>query len=698
MSTVVITTENESRLQASTAVGLPWHPTVFGPAIADQLAALISRYWREALRHGEIDVDHEVDIIDLCPGDGQTGSMLCAALSRRLQGLDTLRCRYLAVVPEEQSLMQSHGAESSGRIAMQCLGWNILDATDQPKLQHDDRPYRVANPLVVLTHDAWSKLRQTLYGIHYGKLLRANLMTLAMSNTGKDSEQLWLPADTREWGEALAPLLKRYLHEFNSSPVVFPSAGIVLTEKIAALAGDQVLLVSMGDGHSDEKTLRLASFADIIGDYRESGRLPVNFQLMAAWMRARGGSVVDVDLSSGEILQLQLLCRTAPQERLQSVARCVDSALFSSGHHLVEVCKHLGPSVSLATRLNLLQMSRHDPKVFAAEAQQIVMAMSKGSDFNREDWHRSLESVWANHRIYPVEEALYRRIATVAMHCGHWGFARRVLADGMALLGENAEDIAHLAWCEIRTGNLSAGRQQIARALAMDGSSPLALEIDRRASSKALARDTQWLVELRDATEPLFLEPLDQSHADDYLRQYRDPQIAIMTGLPGLKTADEVRRWIAEQEKEAGRVNFAVMHRDWGFVGFINLAVSGHAAFFCFWTGVDFQGVGFATAAGRLACAHAAACGVPVMLTSAYKDNHRSMRALRRLGFEEMRIRACPPDQDRIFFSLIDASAGEVDTADELVNYYAREKLPMQFEGRQSEDLANADSHREVTS
>jgi RimJ/RimL family protein N-acetyltransferase len=154
-----------------------------------------------------------------------------------------------------------------------------------------------------------------------------------------------------------------------------------------------------------------------------------------------------------------------------------------------------------------------------------------------------------------------------------------------------------------------------------------------------------------------------------------------MTGLPALNTLDEVRRWIQSQPDELGRVNFAVMHADWGFVGFINLAVSAHAAFFCFWTGVDFQGAGFATAAGRLACAYAATIGVPIMLTSAYKDNHRSTRALSRIGFTPLSIRALPPDQDRIFFSLIDPTAGPVDSNRELVDYYAREKLPLQFEG-----------------
>jgi hypothetical protein len=45
----------------------------------------------------------------------------------------------------------------------------------------------------------------------------------------------------------------------------------------------------------------------------------------------------------------------------------------------------------------------------------------------------------------------------------------------------------------------------------------------------------------------------------------------------------------------------------------------------------------------------------------------------------ELATRALPPDQDRIFFSLIDQSAGAVDSHIELVNYYQRENLPMQF-------------------
>ncbi len=266
------------------------------------------------------------------------------------------------------------------------------------------------------------------------------------------------------------------------------------------------------------------------------------------------------------------------------------------------------------------------------------------------------------------------------MHCGHWGLARSVLLHSLAERGENPDDLANLAWCEARTGKLGKAIELVTRSLAMDSCHLLANEVSRRLGERLVVRDGGWNVELHDPVLPIVLEPLDASHAQALSHQYRDSQIAVMTGLPVMSDPDKVRQWIAESQQDPGRVTYAVMHRDFGFVAFINLAVSGHAAFFCFWTGVDFQGQGFATAAGRLACRHAAACGVPLILTSAYKDNHRSVRALKRLGFGELAIRALPPDHERIFFSMVDTSATQTYDCDaELIAYYRREELPMEF-------------------
>ena len=660
---------------------LPLHPGVFGPAVADQLAALIVRHWREAIRSGEFEPGHPFDVLDLCPGSGHSGTMLSAAISRRIAGMDAICFRYLPICPPSQPIELTHRQDAFAKAELCCLLWDVADPESEPYLLGQSETYRPRNPVVLLANDAWAQLPQQLYAAHYGKLMRARLAVIVADDSQKSNEELWTGAEADEWGSDLAPMLHRYLQEFNSSPIVFPSTAIAVIDRIVGLSGGRALLISLGDGHSRELKLRLASFADVIAAYRETGRLPVNFQLIAECMRARGGEVVDVAMSSGEILQLLLVSQSSTRERVQAISRCIEPALFAASHHLVEACRSLGASVSLATRLNLLQMSRHDPKVFAAEDRQILQALSKGDDADRDAWRFALEKVWENHRMYPADHGLHRRIAAVAMHCSHWGFARSVLQHSMQVCGINAEDLSNLAWCEVRTGQLQLGKQLITQALEQDASSTLAQEVSRRISERLKARDNAWLVELQHESLPIVLEPLDQSHAEAYFRQYRDPQIAVMTGLPALKTLDEVRNWIISQDNEQGRVNFAVMHADWGFVGFINLAVSVHAAFFCFWTGVDFQGAGFATAAGRLACAYAVKLGVPVMLTSAYKDNHRSTRALSRIGFIPLSIRALPPDQDRIFFSLIDPAAGSVNSERELVDYYDREKLPLQFEG-----------------
>jgi RimJ/RimL family protein N-acetyltransferase len=128
------------------------------------------------------------------------------------------------------------------------------------------------------------------------------------------------------------------------------------------------------------------------------------------------------------------------------------------------------------------------------------------------------------------------------------------------------------------------------------------------------------------------------------------------------------------------------MHSDEGFVGYINLAISGHAAFFCFWTGVDFQGRGWATIAGKLVCDFAEKTGITVLLTSAYTDNQRSIRALGRIGFYEIPIRAMPPDHERIFYFLKSPLSANFDIVSELKNYYIREKISLEFPSLQNEE------------
>ena len=94
------------------------------------------------------------------------------------------------------------------------------------------------------------------------------------------------------------------------------------------------------------------------------------------------------------------------------------------------------------------------------------------------------------------------------------------------------------------------------------------------------------------------LEPLTTEHAEAFFEQYRDPSIGKLTNLPTLTSFKEVQDWIAEETSTENSYNYAVLLLKQGFVGFVNVTVSEHAAFFGIWLGTKYQGKGLGTEIG----------------------------------------------------------------------------------------------------
>jgi RimJ/RimL family protein N-acetyltransferase len=667
---------NENTSEALSA----FHLGKFSPAVAEQYAAMICCFWRTAQKNGKYSPGNSLDVIDLCPTEG-SASLLKRSIGRRLDGIQSVDYRYLPVFSHTQIKQDSTASRSQNSFSPwpeASLLWNPQVAEALPVWLNTGASYVPSNPLIVLCHDAWCQTEQRLYAIHYGKLLRADLALLVSDDSAKSGE-LWQASVDTDWDSSLADVLKRYMIELNSSPIPYPSGALSIIGRLISISARPILFVSNAKGQGEELEIRLGSFSELAKEYRRSNRLPVNFQLIAHWVKAHRGASAGISLSSQQYLHINMFGVPDPDVWVRKISRCVEPSLFSGSEQLASVSHALGRTANLEARMHLLQLSRFDPAVFLASDKELVAAFSSAGEFDRKAWRSVLEQVWENRGACPHEESFHRRLATAAMYCGHWGFARHVLHEGMQRFAVNATDVAHLAWCDVRTGRLTRGESLVKQALTLDKDNPLAHQVAARLTDRLQARDEFWRTSLQHDQLPIVLEPLEEPHLEAYFHQYRDPQIAVMTGLPALNSMDDARKWFASQAQEPGKVNFAIMHEDWGFVGFINLAVSEHAAFFCFWIGVDFQGLGISSAAGRLVCRYAALQGVPVMLTSAYKDNHRSIRALKRIGFCELSTRALPPDQDRIFFSLIDDSLEAVDSHVELVNYYRREKLPMEF-------------------
>ena len=688
-------------LQADAAVGLApaiapardaWTPAIFSPALAAAMADLLVRYWQDGLTHADIHPSRPVDVIDLAPGNGYSGHQLIRALQAATRHVSGVRFRYLPVVPDEGWMRHASLAPEMSDHRQQ--GW-LLPLVGEPgapdSLLADGRPYACHNPVAILVHDGWARLPQRLLAVHYGKLLEADLELIRAMEPASGERADWRPAEANLHTGAFASVFARYLDEFNSTPISYPEGAIDAMRRWRRAARHGYLMLAAGTGMASELSMRLHTFPDLVAAYRDTGRLPVHYGLLAHDARLHGAATVEHDLPDGKAMQIVMEATEGSRERLAAIADRFDLDIFNRRALISEAMRSVGSNKPEHMR-QLLRLSGHDPLLLAEFSRELALALSKTLDFDRIAWRQALDEVWANFLPELERTVFHQRLATVAMHCGHWRLAREALVRGMRHHGESAGDLANLAWCEMRTGQIDAGLGLVQRALALDANHAVAQQVMTRLQERLARRDDRWLVELRDPQLPLTLEPLDLSHADAYFTQYRDPQIAIMTGLPQLKSVEDVRQWIKTAPDEPGRVSFAVMHRDHGFVAYVNLAVSAHASFFCFWTGVDFQGQGYATAAARLVFRHASSMGVPLMLTSAYKDNRRSIRALERLGFVRIPSQALPPDQDRVFFVRADATCGEIDAHQELVDYYRREDLPLKFAGDDAGTLSGQSS------
>jgi RimJ/RimL family protein N-acetyltransferase len=187
------------------------------------------------------------------------------------------------------------------------------------------------------------------------------------------------------------------------------------------------------------------------------------------------------------------------------------------------------------------------------------------------------------------------------------------------------------------------------------------------------------LTKLKISQLSLELEPLTAEHAKAFFEQYRDPSIRKLTNLPALTSINEVQDWIAEETSTANSYNYAVLLPKEGFVGFVNLTVSEHTAFFGIWLGTQYQGKGLGTEIGQFVCQQALDLGLTAVLTSAFLTNPVSISMLRKIGFGILSVRADTPHDDRVFFIMTNDPSIQLNGNFELIDYYQREQLPFTF-------------------
>lgn len=149
----------------------------------------------------------------------------------------------------------------------------------------------------------------------------------------------------------------------------------------------------------------------------------------------------------------------------------------------------------------------------------------------------------------------------------------------------------------------------------------------------------------------LALEPLAHHHAQDFLWQYYDPAIAELCCLPTFVDELDWHYWLADVWRAGARLPHAVLHREWGFVGCVSVAMYRDVGFFYYWLGRDFQGRGWGPRAGALLLALAQqAHGLRCCYAKAFDHNLRSRRGLEKMDFADLDMRGAGEDCNQLFY------------------------------------------------
>lgn len=669
-------------------------PARMSAARCHSWADAITRFWREMQALGAIDAAAALDVVDLAPGCGEAiRPLLQALIARGTAALGMpLRLRYLACTDGEAAPAWAAQPElralvEAGLVAL--LRWT--PGADMPSLA--GAAWQAANPVVFLSHDLLQRMPRRLLAVHYGRMFEAD--PRALDDPRASPTEKWRALDAAHDDAALAEIRHLYAGDINSAPVCVGERPARMIEQAHAIAPRGYLALHAAPGTASRRSLRLLGVDAAVGMRRRDGTLPVDFELLGLHACRMGAAVWSRELADGWVVHAavgrvdqapRLLGRCAPELEQGDAGDTRALAAAMNG-----AARHADSDAVLA----LLRSARFDVDVFAAACPMLHERLLMRPVRNAAAWSQALHAVWA--QLLPHDRALplHREVALSAMRIADWPLAKQAWRRGIEAHGECAHDLAQLGWCHLRTGNARQASIHVAQALALEPADPLALQADKQLQHRLSQRDAGWRRAIEHRCGGLVLEPLDVLHLDALAHQYRDPQIALMAGLPALPADGNARRWFESEFAREARTDYAVVHTELGFVGHVGLEVDAGCALFVFWTGIDFQGRGLGIEAGRALADFAATRGVSCIFASAYSDNSRSLRALQAIGFERLPVRSTLADSQRVHLARAPSGMTQPERLQAYIGLHGRLALPIDFEA-EAGALSDALAHREL--
>lgn len=645
-------------------------------------AEAILSYWQAALAAGDVDPDEPLMVLELGAGCGRLTYLLQRALNDGLERLRARRAKHVRLrllyvasddVEGNLAFIAAHPyllpEVQAGRLDTAL--WDA-EAGGALRLRSQRRQLAsAANPLVVIANHVFDGLNHDLFGVHYGRLLEGQVAA-TISDNGSDTDLAfdWRPLDAADWLPLEEQqLLARYAAKIDHGAMLFPVGPLRCLAHIDELAACGYLLLSADKGVTSLQDLRNGACQDIA--FHGSLSVPVNYPLIADVQRARGIQVWHgCHREDGLVYHLSL--RGGPQyvAVFDEIRERLDTLNPDDYFTLKKSVETLGGALAPEQLLALLRLGRYDYRILALMIDPLIEHGTLSGTGLRNQWRQALARSWRQYFPLGETDGFHHHFGLLAARLSAFGLAADASRLGLWMHGDDPDTLTQLALCEAAVGRLDEACAAAEHAAVLDGT--LARQgLSARMKERRLARDLLLGGQPAATDDDLRLEPLQIEHAAALLEQYRDPQIGVMTRLPELNTLEQAVEWIVEQRHERGNVTCAVLHEHWGFVGAVNLRRHQDAAYFYFWIGTDFQGLGQGRRAATLLLNSGAARDLGAVFTSAYSDNRRSRTALASLEFAQLPVSAAAPDDDLLFFRRALSNGGSCAMRDDPAAYAA---------------------------
>lgn len=460
------------------------------PFIAQSYAHLIAGYLSDCLsgRHlaggCAIDPEAPIYICELATGSGCFSQLLLGKLDELLgdSALSALRLRYVMTDFTEQNLRAYRSAprfkpffdvgrldlalfdmEKSDRLTLLCSGESLAPGT-------------VKNPLIVLANYAFDSIGSDLFRVSGGQLFAQLLTVRSAKATSIETldpsairelkrEYSSEPASADYYGDpAFDDILAHYRRALDKQTFLFPIGPLRCVRRLLEIADNRMLLLSSDIGNSEIEQQEEKE-ADPLRFYG-GPVLGVNYHALAYYFRSRGGQAL---LTSQRGLPLQTAALwiggRGPQFFNTALAFKLSVDSFGPGnlHSLIKGVRSQSPEVTLEFLIELLHLSRWEPSLFMAFAQNLPAQIHFSKTSLLEDLRRGIKSLWQN--FSELDGDLPFELARTHLAMNEPEEACRLGELSLQRFGEHPSTLFNLGLCHYRRGALGEALRCFERAV-----------------------------------------------------------------------------------------------------------------------------------------------------------------------------------------------------------------------------------------